>query len=227
MSLFSRAAAFAAGALVLLGLAQSAPGLAAEFNRAGLSADTNTPALSVPSTDPVLVTSPTTLTPETTVSTTAPVQAFDTAAATTVDAATPDKFRSLADAVAAQDVAAADENLRCLASAIYFESKGEPVAGQLAVAEVIINRAHSGRFASDLCGVVKQRGQFSFVRGGVIPDIDTARPSYRTALAVAKVAMSEAWESDAEGALFFHARRVAPSGRFVRVASIGNHVFYR
>jgi len=227
MSLFSRAAAFAAGALVLLGLAQSAPGLAAEFNRAGLSADTNTPAFSVPSTDPVLVTSPTTLTPEAGVPNKAPTQTFDPALATSVDTATPDKFRSLADAVAAQDVAAADENLRCLASAIYFESKGEPVAGQLAVAEVIINRAHSGRFASDLCGVVKQRGQFSFVRGGAIPDIDTARPGYRTALAVAKVAMSEAWESDAEGALFFHARRVAPSGRFVRVASIGNHVFYR
>ena len=42
----------------------------------------------------------------------------------------------------------------------------QPLAGQLAVANVVINRAKSGRFASDICGVVKQRGQFSFVRGG-------------------------------------------------------------
>lgn len=136
-------------------------------------------------------------------------------------------FASLADAVAAQDGTVADEHLRCLAGAVYFESQGEPLAGQLGVARVIINRIRSGRFASDVCGVILQRGQFGFVRGGAIPAINEARPAYRTAVAVAKVALSEAWTiSAASEALYFNgvrARRVG--GR--RVAVIGGHAFYR
>jgi N-acetylmuramoyl-L-alanine amidase len=209
MSLFSRVTAFAVASLALIALGQGTPGLAAELDRTAIAATTPAlPGIAAGQTDPVLV----------------PAIATDTDVA---QPAATDKFASLADAVAAQDSDAADDNLRCLASAIYFESKGEPVAGQLAVAEVIINRSRSGRFASDLCGVVKQRGQFSFVRGGTIPAIDADRPAYRTALAVAKVALTEAWNSAAAGALFFHARRVAPAARFTRVAAIGNHVFYR
>ncbi|MGU3389309.1 cell wall hydrolase [Sphingomonas sp. M1A8_2b] len=136
------------------------------------------------------------------------------------------EFDTLAQAVAAQDSAAASEALQCLAGAIYFESKGEPLAGQLAVAEVIINRAKSGRFPSDVCDVVKQRGQFSFVRGGQIPTI-TNGASYRTAIAVAKVALASAWNSPAEKALYFNTPDRRPSVRAVKVASIGNHVFYR
>src|SRR3546814_1697830 len=64
-----------------------------------------------------------------------------------------------------------DPELRCLAGAVYFESRGESLAGQLAVAHVIINRAESGRFPSSYCGVVHQRSQFSFVRGGKMPSI--------------------------------------------------------
>ena len=141
--------------------------------------------------------------------------------------ADPGRFATLAAAVAAQDPADADEPTRCLAGAIYFEAKGEPIDGQLAVAEVIINRAKSGRFPADLCDVVRQPGQFSFVHAGTIPDIDPSRANYRTALSVAKVAMAKGWASSAPHALYFHARRVGASARWVRVAEIGNHVFYR
>ena len=137
-----------------------------------------------------------------------------------------EEFDTLAQAVAAQDSAAADEALQCLAGAIYFESKGEPLTGQLAVAEVIINRAKSGRFPADVCAVVKQRGQFSFVRGGQIPTI-TKGASYRTAVAVAKVALASAWNSPADKALYFNTPDRRPSVRAIKVASIGNHVFYR
>lgn len=137
-----------------------------------------------------------------------------------------EEFDTLAQAVAAQDSAAADEALQCLAGAIYFESKGEPLTGQLAVAEVIINRAKSGRFPTDVCAVVKQRGQFSFVRGGQIPNIN-AGTAYRTAIAVAKVALADAWNSPAETALYFNTPDRRPSVRAIKVASIGNHVFYR
>ncbi len=138
-----------------------------------------------------------------------------------------DGYDSLSEAVADQDSSAdLNEDLTCLAGAIYFESKGEPLSGQLAVAEVIINRAKSGRFGSSICGVIKQRGQFSFVRGGQIPAIPN-NGNYRTAIAVAQVAMGDDWASPAPNALYFHARRVAPSWRMQKVAAIGNHVFYR
>src|SRR3546814_19287322 len=85
-------------------------------------------------------------------------------------------YASLAEAVAAQAMPdEADPQLNCLAGAIYFESKGEPLSGQLAVANVIINRVESGRFPSTLCGVVTQRDQFQFVRGGPIQAIATNR----------------------------------------------------
>lgn len=134
-------------------------------------------------------------------------------------------YPTLAAAVAAQQPSADDEQIRCLAGAIYFEARGEPLSGQLAVAEVILNRAASGRFAKSACGVVTQPGQFSFVRGGRVPDVaENAR--WRTAVAVAKVAMKDAWDSEAGKALYFNAGR-SPSRALVRVASIGNHTFYR
>lgn len=136
-------------------------------------------------------------------------------------------YPTLAAAVAAQDAAAGeDEQLRCLAASVYFESKGEPLVGQLAVAQVVLNRAKQKRFGASVCGVITQPGQFSFVRGGRIPAVGADRPAYRTALAVAKVAMAEAWDSPAPQALYFNARRAPFSGK-IRVASIGNHIFYR
>jgi len=137
-------------------------------------------------------------------------------------------FASLEDAVAAHHgTGVTGEAERCLAGAIFFESKGEPLSGQLAVAQVVVNRAKSGRFASDVCGVVKQRGQFSFVRGGIIPVVDEGRAAWRTAVAVAKVALAEAWQGVAPKALYFHAKAVGVRAGMTRVASIGNHVFFR
>ena len=92
---------------------------------------------------------------------------------------------------------------------------------------MIINRSKSGRFPSDICSVVKQRGQFSFVRGGEIPSIDEGRAAYRTALAVAKIALAAAWESPAPKALFFNTPNRRPAGNVTKIAMIGNHVFYR
>lgn len=117
--------------------------------------------------------------------------------------------------------------LECLAAGIYFESKSEPLAGQLAVGEVIANRAESGRFASTYCGVLFQRGQFSFVRGKSWPHINKQGKQWKTAVAIAKIVDEDLKDSSASNALFFHARRVHPGWHLKRVASIGNHVFYR
>ncbi|RVT43853.1 cell wall hydrolase [Sphingobium algorifonticola] len=135
---------------------------------------------------------------------------------------------SLADLVDSHPVPASlDENLRCLASAVYYEAKSESLTGQLAVARVIINRARSGRFADSLCGVVRQPSQFSFVRGGTIPQPSTASADWQDAVAIAQIALKDAWQTPAEGALYFHARRVSPGWGKPRLAAIDNHIFYR
>jgi N-acetylmuramoyl-L-alanine amidase len=120
-----------------------------------------------------------------------------------------------------------DEEMRCLATAVYYESKGEPLEGQLAVAQVILNRRDSGRFASSLCGVVYQRGQFSFTWDGR-PDRPADSAMWRTAQAIAVIAATDDWREIVPDATHFHARRVSPGWkRLQRVSAVGNHVFYR
>ena len=118
--------------------------------------------------------------------------------------------------------------LECLAAGVYFESKSEPLAGQLAVGEVIANRANSGgRFPGTYCGVLFQRGQFSFVRGKSWPRVARDSKQWKTAVAIAKIVDQDLKDSAIGKALFFHARRVSPRWRLKRVATVGNHVFYR
>lgn len=119
------------------------------------------------------------------------------------------------------------KDMRCLASAIYFEARGEPLLGQLAVGRVIVDRASSDRFPSSYCGVVYQPSQFSFVRRGSMPPVDTSSPAWRNARAIARIAHEDLWESPAKGALFFHAASVQPGWRLKRVGRISSHVFYR
>jgi spore germination cell wall hydrolase CwlJ-like protein len=148
-------------------------------------------------------------------------------AAAEAQAAAP-SASSLRELVAQQDNnVQLSENMRCLAGAVYFESKGEPLMGQLAVAKVIINRAKSSRFPSSYCSVVYQKRQFSFVRGGRMPRISTGTKAWRNAKAIAQIADDKAWSTPVDNALFFHARRVSPGWRLTRVGTVGNHIFYR
>ena len=117
--------------------------------------------------------------------------------------------------------------LECLAVGIYFESKSESLAGQLAVGHVIADRAKSGRFASTYCGVLFQRSQFSFVRGRSYPAPARAGRQWHNAVAVAKIVDQKLHSSPVPNALFFHAKRVSPRWRLSRVGSVGNHIFYR
>lgn len=137
---------------------------------------------------------------------------------------------SLAELVGMVDTSAPmNDELRCLAGAVYFEARGEALDGQLAVAQVIINRSEDARFPRTYCGVVAQPGQFSFMRGRRMPAIRTASPAWARAVAIAEIAHQGLWESEAEGAVFFHARYVKPgwSRTKTRLAQIDTHIFYR
>jgi spore germination cell wall hydrolase CwlJ-like protein len=226
MKLITRAAAMLAAITTTTALVFASPGIAVENDAAIVSRAIGMAPDASLSTDLA-----TEIAATTAASTDIPLSAptvVDTATGPAAIAAAPVAFATLGAAVAAQDMPGSlDSELECLAGATYFESRGEPLEGQLAVAEVIINRAESGRFANSICGVVHQRGQFSFVRGGKMPSINRDSRAWREALAVAQVAQDEEWESSASDALFFHARRVSPKWRLKRVAAVGNHIFYR
>lgn len=124
--------------------------------------------------------------------------------------------------IAAEPTAYGDRE--CLARAVFFEARGEPLEGQLAVAQVILNRVASGRFAGTVCGVINQRGQFSFDRARVPGD----GRDWRVAKAIAAIAATAGWQIVAPQATAFHATRITASWTTMRrVSTIGNHVFYR
>lgn len=122
-----------------------------------------------------------------------------------------------------------DAQLNCLATAVYFEARGETVDGQLAVARVVMNRAASGRYPPDWCSVVKQPAQFSFVRHGEFPNVDANCQAWRRAEAVAQLAVANIVPSVSTDVLWYHADYVAPSWRrgLQEVQQIGAHIFYR
>ncbi len=125
--------------------------------------------------------------------------------------------------------AALSREMECLAGAIYFEARGEPLAGQLAVGQVVVNRSESGRYPDDYCGVVYQPSQFSFVRGGRMPSIDRSSIAWHRASAIARIAHQGLWDSQAGDSLYFHARYVRPSWSRTKIAraTIDSHIFYR
>lgn len=121
-----------------------------------------------------------------------------------------------------------DEEELCLAKAVYFEARGESLEGQLAVAEVVLNRAASGKYPPTICSVVTQPAQFSFIRRGRFPKVDTNDDCWRKALAIADIARKNLADQVAPNVLWYHATYVAPSWgrRLTRVAQIGTHIFY-
>ena len=133
--------------------------------------------------------------------------------------------------VAANSVGdALDGEASCLATAVYFEARGESLDGQLAVAQVVMNRAVSGRYPTSWCAVVKQRAQFSFVRsGGRFPAIKAGCVQWAKAQAIARVATKRLASTLSDDVLWYHANYVAPSWgrRLNRVSRIGAHIFYR
>lgn len=117
----------------------------------------------------------------------------------------------------------------CLASAVYFEARGESLKGQLAVADVVLNRVRSARYPDSVCGVVEQPWQFSFVNAtGRIPAADRSSAAWRNAVAIARIAEAGTARAVDSDVLWYHADYVSPSWgrRLARQDRIGLHIFY-
>jgi spore germination cell wall hydrolase CwlJ-like protein len=140
--------------------------------------------------------------------------------------------RAVAEAVAARDA-----ELTCLAENVYHEARGEPLAGQYAVAEVTMNRVASSLFPKSVCEVVHEKrwdalrkrevGAFSWT------ELDSLRQprgaAWEQAIEVATAVYDGTYTPSVPNALYYHAKYIKPSWAKPnrRVATIGSHVFYR
>lgn len=164
-----------------------------------------------------------------TIDTAAAADAVTTADADVVAPVEAQRAASLVALVSAMDgkagdAVSADREMHCLANAVYFEARGEPLEGQLAVAQAILNRVASGRYADSVCGVINQPGQFSFSRARS----PRSGSDWSTAQSIALIADQSMWREIAPKAMSFHAAYVSPDWRGkAKVAQIGRHIFYR
>ena len=148
-------------------------------------------------------------------------------------------YFAYADQVAARleayEKRAAD--LRCLAENIYHEARGEPFKGQIAVAEVTLNRVASPYFPKTICEVVHE-ARWDPIRRRMVSafswtEFESKRaprgPAWREAKTAAEAVYDREHSPVVPGALYYHATYIKP--RWARqkktVATIGNHVFYR
>lgn len=131
----------------------------------------------------------------------------------------------------ASDAARAAE---CLTAAIYYEARSEPVDGQRAVAQVVLNRVRDRAFPKSICGVVyqgsdRQTGcQFSFTCDGSM--LHPREPgAWARAAAVAQAALSGMVYAPVGAATFYHANYVLPwwASSLNRIGAVGSHIFYR
>lgn len=141
--------------------------------------------------------------------------------------------------VSSSDVVSIRDRMRqldCLAKNIYFEAASEPFEGKVAVAQVTMNRAESGRFPSDICAVVYQKNvfmekvvcQFSWYceNGGKAPI--RSQEMYNESMAVAKKVLLENFRLDVmKDAMYYHADYVNPNWKKEKIGKIGRHIFYK
>jgi spore germination cell wall hydrolase CwlJ-like protein len=127
---------------------------------------------------------------------------------------------------------------KCLAEAIYFEARGEPEQGQIAVAQVVLNRLKNPTYPKTICDVVYQNAnmlnacQFSFACDGLPETIDEP-DAWKIALALAQKVVADddktMYIADVGAATHYHATYVRPdwAGEMLKVDKIGSHVFYK
>lgn len=128
-----------------------------------------------------------------------------------------------------------DQQLKCLAKNIYHEAGSEPMESKIGVAQVTLNRVNSGKFPSDICGVIYQKSvryekvicQFSWVCSRSTAFKTLNKELYRESMEIAKKVLLEGVHLPSlKNALFFHSSSINPGWKRKRVKQYGGHVFY-
>lgn len=122
----------------------------------------------------------------------------------------------------------------CLALTVYFEARSEPIVGQIAVAEIVLNRVHDASYPDQICEVVQQGGtrrdrcQFSYYCDGK-PETPENRRAWRRAKVVAKLTYEGVLSASVDGATHYHTDYSNPywSSKYFHVATVGRHLFYQ
>ncbi|WP_084619856.1 cell wall hydrolase [Devosia chinhatensis] len=134
-----------------------------------------------------------------------------------------------------EELKVSDRELWCLATAIYFEARGESYRGQVAVAQVVMNRTKDHRYPDTICGVVfqnqhrKNACQFSFACDGIPEVVNERKPWDQAEDIASKVTTGELYLTEVGDATHYHATYVRPAWapRMDKVTQIGLHVFYK
>ena len=150
----------------------------------------------------------------------------------------------LASCTSASFAASNEKEVTCLAKAIYYEARGEPERGRLAVGQVMLNRVGHSGYPKTVCGVVfqnkhlKNRCQFSFACDGQ-SDVPGSKAVWQRSKkeaeelyacdATCRARESDEWKSPVWSSTHYHANFVRPSWapKLQRTAWIGQHIFYR
>ena len=124
--------------------------------------------------------------------------------------------------------------LVCLALTIYYEARSEPLQGQVAVAQTVLNRVHDPSFPNSICEVVRQGGtrryrcQFSYYCDGR-PETPAHRRAWRRAKVIAKLTESGVLDAKIGNATHYHTDYSHPfwSSKYTLVTTVGRHLFYQ
>jgi N-acetylmuramoyl-L-alanine amidase len=132
--------------------------------------------------------------------------------------------------------------LMCMAANIYHEAKNQPMAGQIAVAQVVMNRVNDSRYPDNVCDVIKQgltykngkvvlgKCQFSWYCDGKKDDVNMKSEKWRNSLRYASMVITNRITLDVtEGATHYHATYVRPAWTRTKTKTvrINRHIFYR
>ena len=136
--------------------------------------------------------------------------------------------------LASLPVPKSNKQMSCLAEALYFEARGEPIKGQLAVGEVVLNRVEDPRYPNSICKVVNQGTgrrfacQFTYTCDGKLETV-FERDAYAISLKISKILLTTHDRRLTEGSTHYHSNYVNPkwSKNFERITKYGRHIFYR
>ena len=115
------------------------------------------------------------------------------------------------------------KQVKCLVDNTYYESRGEPKKGQIAVVHTVLNRVKDGRFQDNPCAVVKAKGQFEWIgKAKPVKEHDTYQETKELVLEV----LSGKHRDPTQGSLYFNSHHKQPKGTRCTIR-IGNHSFYK